>query len=355
VSRLLAASALLVGLLAGAPAEAAPPGEIVGGQFADPGEYPWMAALVLDERHEPNPFAGQICGGALISPDTVLTAAHCVQFAFPRDLDVVFDTIDLVPGAGTRIQVRQIRVHPHFDFGTILSDVAVLQLAQNSTATPIDVIQPGEEALWAPGTPATFTGWGSTGTVGTSRLREATQPIVSDPDCRAVYGGLFIGRTMVCAGDGTGEVSPCFGDSGGPMTVPDGPAPVVVGIVSWGFNCGDPNYPAVFTEVAGVSPFVNRFLDPDEVPGAVRDLRATRIGGHNRAARVQWRPPFFDGGTRILRYRVTVPSQGIEQVVPAGTLRTRLTGLPARQALLIRVVAENGVGAGAPATFTLPP
>ena len=48
-------------------------GRIVGGEDAKPSEYPWMAAL-LDVPTSQKPF----CGGSLITPFHVLTAAHCV-------------------------------------------------------------------------------------------------------------------------------------------------------------------------------------------------------------------------------------------------------------------------------------
>jgi hypothetical protein len=87
---------------------------------------------------------------------------------------------------------------------------------------------------------------------------------------------------MVCVGDvgpgGSGETSPCYGDSGGPLTVLDGGRPVLIGLVLGGFRCGDPNYPAVFTEVASVRSFLVPYLDPDSVPRPVQGLDAVRRG-----------------------------------------------------------------------------
>ena len=219
--------------------------QVVGGQPADPGEDPWMAALVIHERYEPNPFAGLVCGASFISPDTLVTAAHCVEGVPPYALQVVAGSTNLVPAEVERLDVRNVRRHPDRTWSSARWDVAVVQLRRPPTVpvTPIDLVTPADAALWEPGDLARFTGWGvDERGQPISRLNEAEAPIVADGDCRARYGPLFAGRSMVCAGDlGTGEVSPCYGDSGGPLTVLDGGRPVLVGLVLGGYRCGDPN------------------------------------------------------------------------------------------------------------------
>ena len=86
--------------------------EVVGGQDADPGEDPWMAALVFDPRLTPNPFAGLLCGASFISQDTLVTAAHCVRGYPVGLLDIVTGSINLVPGELERLDIRNIRIHP---------------------------------------------------------------------------------------------------------------------------------------------------------------------------------------------------------------------------------------------------
>jgi trypsin len=326
--------------------------EVFGGQPADVGEDPWMAALVLDERWEPNPFWGLVCGGSLISPDTVITAAHCIYGAPPGAADVIVGTRDLLPAVGERIQVRRYRIHPGWDFFNLRNDVAILQLAHPvSVGTPIPVAAPGDEALWAPGTMARFTGWGEDEVrEPVSRLQEAEAPTLSDLDCRTRFGPAFRGSTMVCAGDvgpdSDGTVSPCFGDSGGPLTVPDGGGGrLLVGLVSWGFACGDPNYPAVFTEVSTVYDFVQPYLDPDEAPGPVRNLTARRVGGHGRGAVVDWQAPLFDGGTALSRYEIQVQPGNRRLVTGPSRTDTRIANLRVGT-VGIRVRAVNPIGAG---------
>ena len=77
-------------LLANAAAYANNQAKVIGGQNADPGEWPWMTAMVSANR---DAFSGQFCGASLISPNWVLTAAHCLvddgQVTAPSALDLI--------------------------------------------------------------------------------------------------------------------------------------------------------------------------------------------------------------------------------------------------------------------------
>lgn len=193
---LLALAALAASVavaLPGAAGAAPPGGEVIGGGAADGGEDPWMAALVLDEQVMPNPFVGLVCGASLISPDTVVTAAHCVEGALPDQIDVVVGSRDLLPGTVERLTVRNIRRHPQWNPSTSRYDVAVLQLRGPASLpiTPIDLVTAGEETLWTPGTTARVTGWGVDDRgQAISRLQEAEAPLVDDGECTARLGAL---------------------------------------------------------------------------------------------------------------------------------------------------------------------
>jgi secreted trypsin-like serine protease len=336
--------------------------EVVGGQDADPGEDPWMAALVVDPRLTPNPFAGLICGASFISQDTLVTAAHCVR-DFPVGLlDIVTGSNNLVPGELERLDIRNIRIHPLNDPFTALYDVAAIQLVQPPSVpvTPIDLVTPADAALWEPGDMARFTGWGADETnQPISRLQEAESPIVADTECRARYTGAFFhGRTMVCAGDisvGADLVSPCFGDSGGPLTVLDGSRPVLIGLVLGGLRCGDPNYPAIFSQVGAFTDFLEPYLDPDSVPLRVQDLRASRRGPEGRAAVVSWRAPLFDGGAPINHYIVTVQPGDRRYVTGGGARTLRIPHISPTGPVVISVAARNPIGEGPAASVTLRP
>jgi hypothetical protein len=144
----------------------------------------------------------------------------------------------------------------------------------------------------------------------------------------------------VCAGDliDGGEDS-CYGDSGGPLIVPDGPEWVQVGIVSTGTDCARRRFPGLYTEVAAYA-FVQRYLDPDSVPDPVRRLRRRAAFG---AGFLDWNAPFFDGGTNIVRYRVDLPGLGRSLSVPGSRTDAVLPNLPSGRHL-VHVRAVNEVG-----------
>jgi trypsin len=323
--------------------ESAPDGEIIGGDHADPGEYPFQVALL--QHAVATRSNAQFCGGTLISPDTVLTAGHCVVGAAAADIDILAGTNSLSPGGGgTRVRARRIRLHPGYDDVTLEHDVAVIQLGQDLPYGLVRPAVPGDLGLYPAGTMATTIGWGDRDIARNTQdypfhLREVEVPIVSDVDCATAYPvGLFPG--VVCAGDlvDGGEDS-CYGDSGGPLLVPEGPDWVQMGIVSTGTDCARRRFPGIYTEVAAYA-FVQRYLDPDSVPDPVSGLRRRAAFG---AGFLDWDAPFFDGGTAIVRYRVDLPGLGRSLSVPGSRTDAVLRNVPTGRHL-VQVRAVNEVG-----------
>ena len=257
---------LLLGLAGGlmfafaVPAAAAPEPKIVGGAATTISEWPWQAALVEDPGQGGNDFDRQFCGGSVIAPTIILTAAHCVTdpVLSPSQLQVVVGRTTLSSSQGQRLPVDTIVVDPSYDSTTVENDVAVLRLSASTSQPPISLAGPGETSLWTAGSDAWVTGWGSTspdpGPAPTPQdtLREARVPIISDGSCGSgsVYGAQFFPTVMVCAGFLAGGVDSCFGDSGGPLAVqaPSG-SWRQVGVVSWGEGCAQPNAPGVYSRV----------------------------------------------------------------------------------------------------------
>lgn len=268
-------------LLPGPPAVA---GErVVGGQPTATAEHPWTVALASRARFG-DARSGQFCGGAVVGPETVVTAAHCLEpdvlGAPPEevaDLTVISGRDDLTGTAGREVAVREVRVHPEYDNRTNARDVAVLTLAD---PLPDDhAIRAAERGSpsYAAGTPARVFGWGDTEGNGSyaQRLHAAEVDMVADASCARAYEGGELGSfepsSMVCAAAPDGSADACQGDSGGPL-VADG---VLVGLVSWGAACGDPEHPGVYTRGAVIAELL---ASAEEGAGGVRAPESAPAG-----------------------------------------------------------------------------
>ncbi len=231
---------------------------VVNGSLAESDDYPFVAALLSSGVADP--FAAQFCGGSVVAPSIVITAAHCVD-DLPA-IDVLVNTDRLVSGHGDRIPVASILVHPHWDRFTARNDLALLYLASPSSARRIRVVQKAGDFRAAPHEIARVAGYGCVEYDAGSgacngypdRMYKAALPLLSDDECRTGLGPDYHARTMRCAGGtSAGGHAPdsCFGDSGGPLVV-KGPAgsgrPLLVGLVSWGPGCGDS--PSAYTRLS---------------------------------------------------------------------------------------------------------
>lgn len=247
---------------------------IVGGGEAGLAEYPWMAAL-----YDPSigSLFGFFCGSVLIHPEWVLTAAHCVHDFFsgtlldPSDVNILLGVNTLGSSGGQQISANQIIPHPDFAQAEE-NDIALIHLAQSATlmssVQPIPIVSLEESALIAPSTIATVTGWGETDDFFFSvDLMEVSIPIVSNTDCQTAFNdvGVTITEEMLCAGEDGKDA--CFGDSGGPLIVPNFQINGfrLAGIVSSGHpdGCGAPGKYGVYTRVPFFYQWIQSYIAPE--------------------------------------------------------------------------------------------
>jgi trypsin len=230
--------------------------KIIGGEDTTIEENPFMVALT-----QPDGF--QFCGGAIVAPTKILTAAHCTEGSQPADIKVVAGRTSLSGGGGTVANVTNIWVNPGFDGNTMVNDASVLTLDQPLSQAPIAVAGPGDEALYTAGANSTVYGWGVTESGNPSdTLKKVSVPVTADADCTASYAEQFDATSMVCAGLKEGGKDSCQGDSGGPLegVAPDGTRKVI-GIVSWGQGCAEPNFYGVYGRVLAMSDLINEQIN----------------------------------------------------------------------------------------------
>jgi secreted trypsin-like serine protease len=212
--------------------------------------------------------SGQFCGGALVGPRTVVSAAHCFgqaalgsDWTAVSDLRVISGRTDLNGTAGREIAVKTVWVNPDYDPVTNGGDVSVVTLAEPLPAGAGSVIQPAGPADpqdYRQGTVAQVYGWGDVTGYGSYSpvLRAANVTVLADEVCERAYPGSGDGtyrrRDMVCAGDQKGGHDACQGDSGGPLVA----GGKLIGVVSWGAGCADAEHPGVYTRVAAVAGLV---------------------------------------------------------------------------------------------------
>ncbi|MEU6608481.1 serine protease [Streptomyces shenzhenensis] len=240
------AAAAATGLIA-APTALAAPQPIVGGTTTTTTAYPFMMQITDASQN-------QFCGGTLVTPTKVVTAAHCMVGESTGSVRVVGGRTYLNGTNGTVSRVSRIWINPGYTDATNGDDVAVLTLSTSMPYTTASYVSSAQTGVYAAGTTARVVGWGTTSENGSSsnQLRTATVPVVSDSSCRTSYGSDFVQTDMVCAGYTSGGVDTCQGDSGGPLLI----GGVLAGITSWGEGCARAGYPGVYTRLTTFSNLV---------------------------------------------------------------------------------------------------
>ena len=368
---------LLLGAAAGAQ-EASP--RIIGGDDASQNEWPWMAELDIAFTAT-NQFG--LCGGVLLTPRWVMTAAHCLiddngNFVDPSDITVRLESVFL--GDGTPYssdgygvpEGYQPSIAPAFD-----NDIAMIRLATPGPdqanrpsiagAAQLNALQAApfaqrDEAL-------TAIGWGLTSRNGTEpadRLQEVALDYIQTGSCKNAWGNGFNTNTMVCAA----ELNPvqgrdqdtCSGDSGGPLFIGDDIDPYVIGLTSFGQPQCAGNLPTVYTSVQSQVPFVEAITA--QAGPALVDLSIELPDGLRYYA-VPGDSASFDLifanrsiTNTVNDSRLTVQNGGLNITVDGSNCLASTcyqeASLPAQTARTLPVTASRSIGAGRSAeSFTV--
>ena len=283
VSVFASQSLLLIALSFGltSPAAAEDTEMIVGGTPVPPGKYPWQVRL-----YETMDDTKGFCGGSIVGDSWVLTAGHCAV-----DMDEIVVGFGSVDRTKTVKRVSEkIIVHPGYIAGQ-KADLALIKLKTPISNSPwIGVADADlDRSLLKPGASVTVSGWGATWDTGVFdsyvtyiterhakkvlhsdeelqfplKLHEVEIKVVDPQECKEAFQALNItewqiGDTEICATEPAGGKDSCYGDSGGPLMVPTDNIKgfVQVGIVSWGPQCGNPNYPGVYTRLSSFNDWI---------------------------------------------------------------------------------------------------
>jgi len=223
---------------------------IVGGKVASAGEFPFMVSW-----HR-NFYSFPSCGGSLISPNLVLTAAHCSGISGGVRVGSL-NAKGLYNGSPTGVETGVIReiMHPQYNPDTTANDYMILELDQSidtSIYTPINLNFDSQQP--APGEMLTVIGFGTltAGGVQPDNLMKVNVPVVSHAICSCQYEGLRE-DIQLCAGYPRGEKDSCQGDSGGPTFKEINGVTTQVGVVSFGKGCALPGFSGVYARLSGVS------------------------------------------------------------------------------------------------------
>lgn len=228
---------------------------IVGGEAAIANQFPWQVSIESGG-----------CGGSLIHPNWVLTAAHCTAgFKY------------FIIGLGSNLLDKPLVMrtatikfeHPNYnEFNNNLNhDIAVIKMTSSVSLTPsiqtIRLPAVSQASSTFVGLQTTVSGWGlkSSSSAGPSRaLQYVNMRVISNADCeRRHKPGQVIGSTICAQGWTDPTKGTCRGDSGGPMVLNESGTWIQVGVVSFAFNPNncESGIPSGYVRTASYLPWIN--------------------------------------------------------------------------------------------------
>ncbi|XP_064088269.1 chymotrypsinogen A-like [Macrobrachium nipponense] len=246
---------------------------IIGGKETLPHEYPWQVGL-FSSKMSPNIF----CGGSIIGPYHILTAAHCIYI--PNQIYgssfrpmAVFGLHDYrKPSAATKyLNIAKMTLHPAYGNETLQNDIAILKTEQpipfdvKNTVSPICL--PEDPNNKYDNTEVSISGWGITiGSNNTSHspvLLHAVTTTITNVMCKKMLGPkYFISNEKICTlASGKGQGLSCSGDSGGPLMYQHGSHVDLIGINSSGPGGCPREFPELFTRVTSYLDWIRHEME----------------------------------------------------------------------------------------------
>ncbi|EIV8659423.1 serine protease [Vibrio parahaemolyticus] len=225
---------------------------IIGGEPANTSDWKFIASLV--RKGQPTSI-GHFCGGSFLGGKYVLTAAHCVEGLNADDLDIVLGLYDQNrESQAQRIAVNNIYSHTAYNSHTTNNDIALIELEHSVDSATIDLATPEVLDSVRVGDKLHVAGWGNTSTtdrVYPTVLQQVDLEYVDRATCQNLSGNYSnVSDDGICAGYYWGGKDSCQGDSGGPLIVDDNGINKLLGVVSWGDGCAQPNAYGVYANVA---------------------------------------------------------------------------------------------------------
>ncbi|XP_062984940.1 urokinase-type plasminogen activator [Elgaria multicarinata webbii] len=248
--------------------------KIVGGHKANIESQPWIASIF--HSHRDGATSRFTCGGSLIDPCWVLTAAHCFASNNPSTSRyTVFlgkSAVNATDANEQKFNVDRIIIHEAFSQEALdyNNDIALIRIRSSSgqcaeeTNTVKTICLPSQGLSLRENFQCEVSGYGKENKTNIyySRILKSTNVrLISQTLCQNYYEGRTVNENMFCAGDPQWKTDSCSGDSGGPFVCESNDRMVLYGIVSWGEGCSQKGKPGVYTRVTQYLPWIETHMN----------------------------------------------------------------------------------------------